>query len=194
MDWMPAPAVTVPDGVMLTVPVMDPVMALPVLWSWKPVGPVPGRLVPVPVPVELTSVMADAGPTNAAVALIPDAAAAGAAMAVTITGTDQATPLTTLRRLNPPCSSLLVTSAFMTSDNCAPDVVHAGAGPLGPAEDFAAFSPASPTLPNGPKGSRKRSERFAQDFLNVQLSARAGVSGSVCVAASSRARWTRSSA
>ena len=122
MDWMPtpAPAVTAPLGLMLTVPVMEPVMALPVLWIWKAVGPVPGRLVPEPVPVELSNVMADAGPTNAAAALIPDAAAAGAAMAVTITGTDQATPLTTLRRLKPPCSSLPVTSAFMTSDNCAP--------------------------------------------------------------------------
>lgn len=101
------------------VPLIEPLMALPVFWIWKPVGPVPERLVPEPVPAELTYVMIEAGPTNAAVALIPDAAAAGAAMAVTITGTDQATPFTTLRRLNPP-SSMLVTFEFRTSDNCAP--------------------------------------------------------------------------
>src|SRR5215211_1457264 len=98
---MPAPAVTVPDGLMLMVPVMGPVMAVPALLIENPVGPVPVWLVPEPVPVELTNVMADAGPTNAAVALIPEAAAAGAAMAVAITGRDHATPATTLRRLKP---------------------------------------------------------------------------------------------
>ncbi len=53
-----------------------------------------------------------------------DADAGGAPTAATITGTDQATPLATLRRLIPP-SSLLVSFSFITSDNCAPKSVSA---------------------------------------------------------------------
>ena len=169
-----------------------PVMALPLFLMWNPWGRNPewyltrGRRIQGTVRAPAAS--------NAAAALIPDAAAAGAAMAVTITGTVQATPLTTLRRLNPPFPSLLVISSFMTSDNCAPTLFLAGASPFGPAEDFAALSPASPTLPNGPKGSHKRSERFAQDFLKFQWSAFRGADGSVSGAASSRARRTLSKA
>ena len=85
------------------------------------VGPVPVWLVPEPVPVELTNEMLETGVTRLAVAEMPDAAAAGAAMAVAITGSDQATPATTLRRLKP-FSSLPSTSAFKTSDNCAPRI------------------------------------------------------------------------
>ena len=147
MDWTPAPAVTVPDGLILTVPVIGPVIAAPALLIWKAVGPVPVLLVPEPVPVELTSVMAEAGPTNAAVALIPDAAAAGAAMAVAITGSDQATPATTLRRLKP-FSSPLATFSFKTSDNDAPGVDWAAAALEGRQPALAGVFPASPTLTN----------------------------------------------
>jgi hypothetical protein len=48
-----------------------------------------------------------------------DADAGGTPMAVTMTGTDQATPLTTLRRLNSPFS-LSATFAFRTSDKLCP--------------------------------------------------------------------------
>ena len=168
IDWMPAPAVTVPDGLILTVPVMGPVMAAPALLIEKPVGPVPVRLVPEPVPVELTNVMADAGPTSAAVALIPDAAAAGAAMAVAITGRDHATPATTLRRLKPFCS-LFWTDSFNTSDNDAPVVVFSRGG----------------SFKDRQRGSAGRLPGFdyspERDLRFLRLSCKVGSRSAVCV-------------
>lgn len=136
---------------MVTLPLKVPTA----LSTWKPVGPLP----PFPPP---TKVIAEPAPKIVTV-VGPDAEAAGAAIAAAITGTDQAAPLTILRRLRPP-SSLLVTSAFRTSDNCAPTYFGRGQ-PSWTGLCFHRFSPAVPTFPNVAKGSRNRFARFAQGFL-----------------------------
>lgn len=97
--------------------VMVPLIRAPSFLMLKPVGPLIGRIWPFAAD---SSGMSDvAEPAKAAVAATPDAAAAGAAMAVAITGTDHATPLITLRRLKP-VSLLPSTAAFRISDKCAP--------------------------------------------------------------------------
>ncbi|TQJ67741.1 hypothetical protein FBY31_1819 [Arthrobacter sp. SLBN-100] len=79
---------------------------------------------------------------------VGEAAAAGAAMAVAITGSDQATPATTLRRLNP-FSSPLVTFSFKTADNDAPVVVFSRGRSLKDRQRGSAGRfPASTTLAN----------------------------------------------
>ncbi len=157
------PVPTVPVSTVATIP-MDPVTVPPDVFRITTLsGPCPVRKTPAPCACCFEMLIPTATPDatdNVGVVVPPDADAAGAAIAAAITGIDQAAPLTILRRLRPP-SSLLVTSAFRTSDNFAPTYFSAGASPDGPAACYhRVFA--------GCDHSSQRRQRFTQPFCKIR--------------------------
>jgi len=119
-DSTPIPTSTEPTGVRVTVTLTVPENAeSPVFFRLSTEGAEPKYFVPPPPILEYCGA---APVSQEAVTLteLGDAAAAGDATAVTMTGTDHATPLTTRRRLKP--LSFDSISSFKISDNCAPTV------------------------------------------------------------------------